>query len=138
MTIMNAYLESMKDAGLYDNTVVILMADHGYGYQEKETIPLLNRCNPFLMIKGIGEHHEFTIDEAPISYEDLQEAYSRLLDGKTGNEVFDWRAGDKRTRRYLKYQYTKEEHIEEYFTDGYASDVYAMVPSGKEFNLAGH
>ena len=138
VTIMNAYLESMKEAGLYDNTVVILMADHGYGYQEEETIPLLNRCNPFLMVKGIGETHEFRIDEAPISYEDLQEAYSRLLDGKQTDEIFDWKTGDKRTRRYLKYQYTKENHIEEYFTDGYASDVYAMIPSGKEFNLSGN
>lgn len=139
VTIMNAYLQAMKDAGLYDNTTVILMADHGYGYREgEETIGLLDRANPFLMIKGVGEHHEFTVDEAPISYEDLQEAYSRLLDGKTGNEIFDWNAGDKRTRRYLKYNYTKEYHIEEYFTDGYADDVFAMKASGKEFNLAGN
>ena len=139
VTIMNAYLQAMKDAGLYDNTTVILMADHGYGYREgEETIGLLDRANPFLMIKGIGENHDFVIDEAPISYDDLQEAFSRLLDGKTGNAIFDWKAGDKRTRRYLKYEYTKENHITEYFTDGYANDVFAMKASGEEFNLAGN
>ena len=136
VTITNAYLQAMKDAGLYDNTAVIIMADHGYGYREGETISLLDRANPFLMVKGVGENHEFKIDEAPISYEDLQEAYARLLDGKTGNEVFDWKAGDKRTRRYLNYAFTKEYYIEEYFTDGYADDVFAMIPSGKTFILA--
>ena len=138
VTIMNEYLQSMKDVGLYDNTAIVIMADHGYGYREGDSIGNLDRANPFLMIKGVKESHVFTTDEAPISYEDLQEAYSRLLDEQTGNDIFDWKGGDNRTRKYLNYAYTKEYEIEEFFTDSYATDVFSMTPSGRKYILPDH
>ena len=40
-----------------------------------------------LLIKGRNEHHDtMQISQAPISFEDLQEAYVRLLDGRRSDE----------------------------------------------------
>lgn len=129
MTIVKAYLQLLKDAGVYDNSAIIIMADHGYG--NNKDVPIIGRGNPFLAVKGIGEQHPFAGTDAPISYEDLQEAYGRLLEGKTGDEIFDAREGDQRNRRFLYYFYQKEHKMEEYQQTGHAFDITTMVPTGE-------
>lgn len=131
VTITKTWLEKLKEAGVYDNTAIIVMSDHGYTEEgEGSTLP---RHNPILFVKGINEKHEFEVSNAPISYEDLQEAYTRLRAGKGGEEVFDAKEGDVRKRRYLYYVYLSENHIEEYFTEGEAKDVEALYPSGEVY-----
>ncbi len=130
MTIVAAYLEKLKEADSYDNSVIIIMSDHGY---DEEGTEEYGRQNPLLMIKGRNEHHDMQISQAPISYDDLQSAYMRLLDGAKGDEVFDWKEGDKRDRRFLFYWYLDEDHMTEYIQTGEASDLTTMVPTGVEF-----
>ena len=128
MTIVSAYLEGLRAAGVYDNTAVILMADHGYAYgRERE---MLGRCAPILAVKGIGEKHPLEISEAPISYEDLQTLYSRLMDGMTGEKLFDARPGDQRDRRVLMYYYKQPDYMAEYIQHGHAFDETALEPTG--------
>lgn len=133
MTIVDAYLQKLKDAGVYDNSTIIVMADHGYGYYR--TTPFLGRANPLFAVKGKGEHHEMEINEAPVSFEDLQEAYPKLMDGAAGGEIFDHHAGEDRPRRVVIYHYGEEEHMEEYYQMGTAGDCDTMVPTGIEYNL---
>ena len=71
---------------------------------------------------------------APISFEDLQEAYVRLLDGRRSDEVFDWKEGDARERRFLRYSFLDDDHMQEYMQTGYASDMNTMIPTGREYN----
>lgn len=129
MTVVSAYLQKLRDAGVYENTAIVLLADHGYA--DNRSRPLLSRCNPLLAVKGIGEQHPMEVSEAPVSYEDLQELYRRLLDGETGEALFDAREGENRTRRALMYHYLKENYIAEYFQMGYATDMDTLVPSGE-------
>lgn len=141
VTIIDAYLKALKESGLYDNTAVIIMADHGYGYRNGEVLDFhnldyyLNRGNPFLMVKGFNEEHELSINEAPISYTDLINGYEHLLNGSHSSEVFEWKEGDTRERRYIAYYYLQEHHMEEYTLNGYATDTDKMVPTGKVFEL---
>ena len=129
MTMTDAYLKKLKENGVYDNSVIIVMADHGYGLSYGPR----NRQHPVLFIKGKNESHDYTVSEAPISYDDLQEAYSRLLDGATGEDVFDYKEGDERQRRYLYFEYEHEEILEEYFQEGYAGDLDTLKASGRKF-----
>lgn len=132
MTILKQYLDDLKEAGVYDNTAIVVMADHGYWTYWDDK--LLGRSNPMLAVKGVGERHEMSLSEAPISYEDLQECFSRLLDGKSSDQVFDAKEGDQRVRRYLSYNYLEEGHIVEYEQSGYATDLSTMVPTGRVFD----
>lgn len=136
MTIVAAYLQRLKDAGVYNNTVIVLMADHGYGYERE--VPIVGRGNPLLAIKGIGEAHPLQVSEAPISYEDLQEAYRRLLSGTPGGQVFDAQEGQERARRFLGYFYEQEEHMQEYRQQGHASDIDTMIPTGTRYDRVPH
>ncbi len=137
MKIVDTYLDMLREAGVYDNTAILVLSDHGFGYANGEEVPL-GRNNPFLAVKGINEHHDaMQISGAPISYEDLQEAYRRLLDGATSDQVFDAKEGDDRVRRYLYYEFTKEDHMVEYELHGHAEDHNNLVPTGRVFDLEG-
>ena len=134
ITLASQYIQALKESGAYDNTALIVMADHGYnGIGETEEDFL--RQASLLLIKGRDEQHDtMQISEAPISYEDLQEAYVRLLDGAQSDAVFDWKEGDTRERRFLEYAPGNEKHMVEYVQKGHAQDLTTMVPTGRVFD----
>lgn len=137
VTLAERYLSALKKSGAYDNTAIIVMSDHGFNRDidnaDMGDNPFMRPCG-LLLIKGVGETHDtMQISEAPVSYEDLQEAYRRLLDGAWSDAVFDCREGDHRDRRYLWYAVTDEDYLVEYQQTGYASDLSTMIPTGREF-----
>ena len=137
VTLAERYLSALKKSGTYDNTAIIVMSDHGFNQDidnaDMGDNPFMRQCG-LLLIKGVGEKHDtMQISEAPVSYEDLQEAYRRLLDGAWSDTVFDCREGDHRDRRYLWYAVTDEDYLVEYQQTGYASDLSTMLPTGREF-----
>lgn len=121
LKIAGKYIDMIKAAGVYDNSVIIVMADHG------RLDPM--QQNPILFIKGVNEHHEYREDEAPISYDDLMEAYLRLLDGRSSSEVFDAREGDKRERRILFQDDddNPQEIMQEFIQTGHAGDMDTLI-----------
>ncbi|CCZ60361.1 sulfatase [Hungatella hathewayi] len=129
MTLVQAYLDLLRRNGVYDNSVIIVMADHGYD----EIRGSNGRQNPLLFVKDINESHEMKISYAPISYDDLQLAYKRLLDGKINNRVFDYQDGDSRERRYLFYNYEDDEHMIEFQQTGEAKNLDTLLPTGRKF-----
>jgi arylsulfatase A-like enzyme len=133
MTLANAYLQKLKDAGVYDNSAIIIMADHGsriLGPGEDD----LYKFNPIFMVKGIGEEHPYQVNYAPLSYEDLIQCYERLMDHKQSTECFDWKEGDHRVRRLIWSAWQMEHHMIEYTLDGYAWEYEKLFPTGREFN----
>lgn len=129
LTITNAYLNKLKDNHVYDNSVIIIMADHGFN-DEMHHFDAIIRQNPIFFVKGINEHHDLVTSHAPVSFEDLQEAYQRLLAGKQSNEIFDWKEGDHRNRRVLVYEYKKDDPMIEYIQPGNARDTDLMYQTG--------
>ena len=128
LTLINAYLNRLKKAGVYNNSVIIIMADHGYNYDDVD-----GRQNPILFIKGIDEHHDMFRSKKQISYTDLMDAYMELLDDKKSSHIFS-NISTKRKRKYIWYEYTKENHMVEYEQSGKAWDEDTLVKTGKEYN----
>ena len=130
------YIEQLRNSGAYDNTAIIVMSDHGFNGSlgQSGDATWMRQC-ALLLIKGRNEHHDtMQISQAPISFEDLQEAYVRLLDGKQSDAVFDWKEGDVRERRFLRYSFLDDSHMQEYMQTGYAFDMDTMVLTGREYN----
>lgn len=125
--IVLTYLQNLKDIGAYDRTAVVIMADHGFGVNGH------GRQNPIFMVKGINEDHPFKVNEAPISYADLQSIFSRVIDQYPADECTDYKAGDSRERRYLDSEYLHEDEIYEYIQYGYATDDSSMLPTGNAY-----
>lgn len=137
MTVTMAYLEKLKEAGVYDNSIILVLSDHGYNSSgdaaktpqrdEAET----GRQHPVLFIKGLQERHEMQISGAPVSYEDLVGAYEKLLEGCPSDSVFPYQEGEERVRRYFMYNYRDDDPAVEYLHKGYAGDESVMVPTGR-------
>ena len=128
LKIINSYINKLKSANVYDNSVIMIMADHGYDYAN-----VIGRQNPILFIKGVGEQHEIYRSDKPISFEDFNEAYLNLLDGKTSVDLFR-NIDINRERRFLHYEYTKEDFMTEYVQTGKAWDESTIKETGKKFN----
>lgn len=124
LVMVQQYMDELKSLGVYDNSVIVIMADHGGGWMEDRDT-LLCRHNPLLLVKGRKERHEFTISKAPISYEDLQAAYVNLLNGSTGKDVFEARDGEQRKRIYIN-----DSDFVEYATEEDAFNYDALQPTG--------
>lgn len=123
--LIDSYLNRLKENDVFDNSVIVIMADHGYGGA--------NRFNPIVLIKGIDDKGELKESDIPISFDDLQEGFKQLLDGKKSDELF----GDiekKRERKFISYEYTQEDHMVEYKTKGKAYEVDKFEKTGEVFD----
>lgn len=133
--VIAAFIERLRGSGVYDNSVIVIMADHGYqpalGQPDNY---ILSRFNPILLIKGAEEHHGFAVSDKPVSYFDLPQAYTDLLDGKQSTELFP-EAEYPRTRTVIWYEIYKEEHMVEYETNGTATEWDLFRETGNVFDL---
>jgi len=98
--IVMEYLQNMKDLGAYDQSTIIICADHGYvGYCELS--------NPILLVKKAGASGAMQISDAPVSHLDF---HATIMDDlglnpnhKYGKSVFEIEPGETRNRLYYQY-----------------------------------
>ena len=129
---VKSFLDRLKSNNVYDNSVIVIMADHGYG--NTNTANLFYRMNPLLAIKGINESHEVTFSSKAISYEDINNTLTELIDGKQSSELFK-DVPDTRERKFLWYHFTKENSMVEYKTNGKANEINKFRKTGKVFTI---
>lgn len=125
ITMLNNYADGLKANGIYDNTTIIVLADHGTDV----------RWNPVFMIKYANTDHEFEISDVPFSYAYLQELYCAVLDGKTEEECKSIiQAHQGEDREFLLYDENKGMNDRDYFT----ADIYRCVFYGEAWSDSMH
>ncbi len=115
--IVNKYIDKLKEAGIYDNSTIIIIGDHGK-----------NPSNgidpqPVFLIKKAGEKQEsMTVNSAPISFDDFQAtiltcANIKYDKSEYGTSIFDWKEKDSRERTlslledgFMQYTYTGDRY----------------------------
>ncbi|MBR1853539.1 MAG: sulfatase-like hydrolase/transferase [Lachnospiraceae bacterium] len=131
-TLVKAYIDELKRLGVYDNTILVITADHGFNEEEGDVY--YGRQHPFLFVKGLNENHDAMIrNDAPVSHEDFGDMYQNLLDGCGSNEISAYHEGDTRTRRYLWCNDTDATGFVESYTTGHARDTEALTESGVRY-----
>ena len=129
-TVMHEYLETLKKEGIYDNSVIIILGDHGF----PDGSPYGDRHNPVFLVKGLNETHPFAVSDKAMSYDYLPEIYQNLLNGKTGEEIYPFKTHEAVVRRYLWHDYNKPEYLVEYECAGtFAGEENAIRETGREF-----
>lgn len=127
ITVIEKYLNRIKESGQYDNSIIIILADHGNnGYDP------IGRQNPILYIKGFDElHSEMIISDKKVSYEDLNNSiYSDLLKSKKSTDLLQ-AINSNRIRRFIWYKdYDK---MEEQTLDGHAWETEKLIPTGAKY-----
>lgn len=127
ITLIEKYLDRIKKSGQYDNSVIIVLADHGNnGYDA------VGRQNPILYIKGINETHNKTqISDKKVSYVDLNDCiYYNLMDGKQGEDVLP-EIDDNRVRRFIWYK--DYDDMYEQTLDGHAWETDKLINTGNTY-----
>ena len=139
------YIEQMKKIGSYDDSVIIIAADHGR-HDDAEGIPFGIAATPMFMVKRAGEHHDsIDISSKPLYYRDIQATilkYAGLYDEDCkdvfGKTIDDYSECDIRTRVwfdqgfihngiYRKYTYRGDS---EEFKRVVEEGLYEEVPDG--------
>lgn len=129
ITVIEKYLNRIKESGQYDNSIIIVLADHGNnGYDS------VGRQNPILYIKGLNEHHdEMIVSDKKVSYEDLNNSiYTDLLDGKKSTELLQ-DLEENRVRRFLWYKDKDYDKFQEQTLDGHAWETEKLIPTGVKY-----
>ena len=127
ITVIDKYLDRIKKSGQYDNSVIIIMADHGnYNYE------YIGRQNPSFYIKGLNEtHEEMVISNKKVSYADLNESiYDDLLDGKKSDEILS-EEDNNRIRRFIWYH--DYDDMYEQTLDGHAWETEKLINTGNRY-----
>ena len=125
ITFIKKYLKRIKDSGQYDNTAIIIISDHGFNDYES-----VGRQNPILFIKGFNEKHDFQISDKKVSFEDLNDIYTDLLDGKQNKDILK-NVKSNRVRRYLYYK--EYDKMQEQLLDGHAWETDKLKNTGKKY-----
>lgn len=132
-TLLSYYFDELKKQGVYDNSTIVILADHGHvDYAQ----------NPLFMIKNAGENHELRVSDASMSYEYLDEIFASLLNGETvgESEISAMKPEDGEYRRFLYYTWDNAwdrdymPGMQEFYSKGLASDSQAMFPTGQSFS----
>lgn len=127
-----ALLEQMKQAGAYDNSLIVIMGDHGghippHGYQESSftqgdrtytVSPAgLGLATPLLAIKPPGVTAPFRTSAALTSSTDVAatiDALLRLGAGLPGDSLMDETRDPAAERRFYGYKWSKMDPVSEY------------------------
>lgn len=127
--LVDSYIKLLKDNNLYNNSVIVLMADHGFAGGE-----IIGRQNPILYIKGINEKHDnLKISDKEVSHIDLSNNFIELLNDKKSDQIFN-DIPLNRKRKFIWYRYTKERYMIEYIQEGHAWETNKVKPTGKKYN----
>lgn len=97
LNLLRAYLDALKKAGTYDNTTVIMTADHGCNM----------RFYPVFLVKEAHRSQEgFVVDSAPLSLlEDYEHIIGQLTSGKTFSTIVEeMDLSDDRVRKALDFR----------------------------------
>ena len=94
--ILCAYLEKLRENGVYDNSDIIIMADHGCKDNDWGKYPTL-------LIKRSGESFDkMNVSDVPVSYDDMYPTLLYLAGGESADgTVFDLKEGE-RTRYFAQ------------------------------------
>ncbi len=128
-TLLQRYLDQLKENNIYDSSTIIVMADHGY-YNMTQ--------NPLFMIKNAGEQHDFSVSERAMSWEYLSNIFISLASGEVVDENYIYALNaEKQQRRYLHYSWdgsTARQYLPnmiEYITVGDATDTANLTATGR-------
>ncbi len=122
MRIVREFKDRLKESGAYDDSAIMIMADHGWNR--------LRHQNPLFMMKQRKEEKPLSVSEEPLSYLDLPDMLCDLLH----NDQVDMSAYERDIRYYYDAQELKGVTSQtEYEVTGpaYIDD---MKPTGRVFS----
>jgi len=134
-------LQAMKRLGIYDSSLIILMADHGawvpienFADTDDATAMRVAMATPTLAVKPPFADNAFTVSAAPSSIVDLPATIADLAGFDTdafGTSVFKLSADAERERHHLVYGYGRNPRA-----SGYLFPMQEYIVTGNPYQAA--
>jgi len=123
LKLVNSFFKRLKQAGIYDKSLIVILADHGFdessmdiNYQlltdmeastanKSISVNVKSSAVPLILVKPIGAEGELTISDSPVSLGDTPQTIFSLLDLNVegnGRSMFEQENGS-RERTYYYY-----------------------------------
>ena len=142
------YIRQMKELGIYDQSTIIITADHGDnpGVPAGETLERHVTAVPILMVKYAGSDlsKPLQINKAPVCHDDLFAVVEQGLSlpatsSGSGKALEDFAEGENRDRFYYFIAYREgnaaEIVLREYLIDGDAADLANYHLTGNNWDI---
>lgn len=105
--VANSAIERFKKAGVYDDSVIVIMSDHGWFTRDA-----------VLYVKGFNEKHKsMKVSDKQVSWANLDEAFTNLAKGATSEDAFKQISNFGEKRYYYVNPYYNKEPMVEYVLD---------------------
>ncbi len=126
MNLLQSYFAQMKQLGIYDNSNIIILADHG---------DLNYAQNPLLLIKKGLETKTFSINDVPVSYDNLHATLLSFIgkDDLSDKNIFQLTYEDNKER--LFYINERDYKAIEYVVRGHAENPDNIYATGNTFSI---
>lgn len=132
LKILVNYVEKLKESGTYDNTTILLFADHGWE----------NRYHINLLVKPKENNAEFSVSHTPISI--VEDFIPTVLNIATnskdyGKDFFDYSENDIRKRNIYNYTFTRGDNTYNVLskvtmtTESFANEMNSYYVSEQEY-----
>ena len=142
------YIRQLKDLGLYDQTTIIVTADHGsnFGIPAGQPLERTTTACPVMMVKYAGSDLSRPLQEnrAPVCQDDLFATVEQALDTPasglgSGKALKDFAEGEARDRYYYFIAYhdlsAGEIALREYLINGNAEDIASYRLTGNWWDI---
>ncbi len=101
LNIFKEYIKQMKELGCYDNSIIIICADHG-----KREVSEAFAATPMFLMKGNNEKHDkMVVTDKPLYYQDIQATilkdiglYQNGDESVFGKSIYDYDENEQRIR----------------------------------------
>ena len=151
------FLETLKQIQAYDNSLIIIIGDHGTSddfseppHSQQSASGALRKVimagTPLILVKPIGSRGDFQVSDAPVTLGDIPATVFTALQLETscrGKSIVEIKESDRRARRYFHYEWFhaawKNEYfppITEYIVDGFSWEESSWQTTGRVFKPA--
>jgi hypothetical protein len=121
-------LRSLRERGLYDQTAIFVIADHGAGLPRPGEFEIGAQASPLVMIKPLKARHSFRVDERVVGLGDLPATVCAISAACRWEKGADMLAGDA-AGRVVRYPYVSYK-----WTTNWAA---ATIPFDSRFEVRG-
>lgn len=137
--LTNKILVRIKELGLWENSMVVISADHGvrvnFGHYKKiKGIPDIAKALPILLVKPFGKHGHLKRSNAPGMLLDLSNTIATelgLAHNFPGSSLFELKEGQKRERIFRHYSWKHE-----FWEKDFLPPMTEYVVNGDSWNVA--
>ena len=151
LTRVTALMDRLKEAGVYDNTLVVISSDHGLGFTPRKfannrQIPpgqlstVAARAMALLVVKPAGSQGPVRISYAPTAITDIPATVLdalRVAHSLPGEPALKLAENTARTRTFGMYNWEHENWSQEYFEAIDLMEIHGRLLDGNSWKQAG-